>query len=152
MEAKIALPKASQGEEVVGDYAALALSLKCHPLAVLRDPFQVMGIAPNATLRSRKNGRIAVSGLVLVRQRPGSANGVLFITLEDEGGIANIVVWPDIFEKFRRQILGGHLLRVDGRIQAQDGVIHVVAEKVEDLSSHLAALARGGKYPSRNFR
>jgi len=152
-EARIALPKASAGEEVVGDYAALKLSLKCHPLAVLRDPFRLRGIAPNASLRNRKGGRAAVSGLVLVRQRPGSAKGVLFITLEDETGIANIVVWPDMFEKHRRQILGGHLLRVDGRVQAQDGVVHVVAERIEDLSAHLTALARGsGKYPSRDFR
>ena len=151
-EAKVTLPKASAGEEVVGDYAALKLSLKAHPLALLRDEFGRRGIAANATLRSRKGGRVAVAGLVLIRQRPGSAKGVLFITLEDETGVANIVVWPDLFEKFRRAILGGHLLRVDGRVQAQDGVVHVVAETVEDLSGHLAQLAQGGKYPSRNFR
>ncbi|BAE51804.1 error-prone DNA polymerase [Paramagnetospirillum magneticum] len=151
-EAKVALPPASVGEEVVGDYAALKLSLKCHPLAVLRDPFRVLGIMTNASLKDRKGGRVAVSGLVLVRQRPGSANGVLFITLEDETGIANIVVWPDMFETFRRPILGGHLLRVDGRVQSEDGVIHVVAEKIEDLSAHLGALARGSHYPSRDFR
>ncbi|MBI3446036.1 MAG: error-prone DNA polymerase, partial [Magnetospirillum sp.] len=151
-EPRITLPKASTGEEVVGDYDALKLSLKCHPLAVLRDPFQAQGIMPNAILKGRKGGRVAVSGLVLVRQRPGSAKGVMFITLEDETGIANIVVWPDVFERFRRPILGGHLLRVDGRIQAQDGVVHVVAEKVENLSAHLTALARGGRYPSRDFR
>jgi len=143
-EPRITLPKASTGEEVVGDYAALKLSLKCHPLAVLRDPFQAQGIMPNAELKGRKGGRVAVSGLVLVRQRPGSARGVLFITLEDETGIANIVVWPDVFERFRRPILGGHLLRVDGRVQAQDGVVHVVAEKVENLSAHLTALAVRG--------
>ncbi|RAU23427.1 error-prone DNA polymerase [Paramagnetospirillum kuznetsovii] len=151
-EPKVTLPKASAGEEVIGDYAALKLSLKCHPLALLRDDFSRQGIAPNVSLQSRKGGKAVVSGLVLVRQRPGSANGVLFITLEDETAIANIVVWPDQFEKFRRPILGGRLLRVDGRVQAQDGVIHVVAERVEDLTAHLGRLAEGGKYPSRDFR
>jgi DNA polymerase III alpha subunit len=96
-------------------------------------------------MRGRKGGRVAVAGLVLLRQRPATAKGVLFVTLEDETGIANIVVRPDVFDRFRRQILGGRLLRVDGRIQAQDGVIHVVAETVENLSAHLAALARGDR-------
>lgn len=150
-EVKVALPRATTGEEVVSDYQSLTLSLKAHPLALLRDGLRPLGIVPARALADRK-GRVSVAGLVLVRQRPGSARGVLFITLEDETGPANIVVWPDMFERFRRPILAATLLRVDGRLQAEDGVIHIVADKVEDLSPRLAALATGGRYPSRDFR
>ena len=86
---------------------------------------------------------VAVAGLVLVRQRPGTAKGVIFITLEDETGVANIVVWAKIYEKFRRQIIAGRLLRVTGRLQREGRVVHIVAHKVEDLSHLLDALAVG---------
>ncbi len=145
------LPPATDGEEVVGDYAALKLSLKSHPLALLRQALHRDGVHANRSLGERKGGTIAVAGLVLVRQRPGSAKGVIFLTLEDETGIANIVVWPDVFESFRRQVIGARLLRVDGRIQRQDAVIHVVAQAITDLTPRLDALAAGGKYPSRDF-
>ena len=83
---------------------------------------------------------VAVAGLVLVRQRPGTAKGVIFLTLEDETGVANIIVWKNTFEKFRREVTSGRLLRVTGSIQNQENVVHVVARKIEDISNLLDAL------------
>ena len=97
---------------------------------------------PDAELENLRSGRrVAVSGLVLVRQRPGSAKGVIFMTIEDETGIANIIVWPKTFERFRAIVLGARMVRVRGRLQSESGVIHVVAEEVEDLSPWLSALS-----------
>src|SRR5690606_15451048 len=84
-------------------------------------------------------------GLVLVRQRPGSGKGVIFLTLEDEMAIANIVVWPKVFERFRPLVLGSRFIRVGGRLQSQSGVIHIVAERIDDLSSWLGALSEGAQ-------
>lgn len=88
----------------------------------------------------RAGARVCVAGLVLVRQRPGTAKGVIFVTLEDETGIANIVVWASVFARFRRAVIAGRLLRVTGRLQRDAGVIHVVAEEIEDLSPLLDRL------------
>jgi error-prone DNA polymerase len=85
--------------------------------------------------------RVTVSGLTLVRQRPGSAKGVIFMTIEDETGIANIIVWPKTFERYRSAVLGGRLVRVRGRLQSESGVIHVVAEEVEDITAWLGSLS-----------
>ncbi len=90
-----------------------------------------------------EKARVAVAGLVVVRQRPGSAKGVIFVTLEDETGVANVVVWQKVYERFRREIIAGRLLRVTGRLQRDGRVVHVVAERVEDLSAMLDDLARG---------
>jgi len=87
--------------------------------------------------------RVTVAGLVLVRQRPGTAKGVIFLTLEDETGVANIVVWAKLFERFRRAVMAGRLLRVTGRLQRDGDVVHVLAETIEDISPMLDALARG---------
>jgi DNA polymerase III alpha subunit len=84
--------------------------------------------------------RVTVAGLVLVRQRPGTAKGVIFITLEDEFGVSNIIVWRAIYERFRRAVIAGRLLRVTGRIQREGGVVHVIAETIEDLSPMLDSL------------
>ena len=84
--------------------------------------------------------RVTVAGLVLVRQRPGTANGVIFITLEDETGISNIIVWRKIYEQFRRAVIAGRLLRVTGRIQREGGVCHIIAERIEDISDMLDSL------------
>lgn len=90
---------------------------------------------PHARLGEPPAGaRVAVAGLVLVRQRPGTAKGVVFLTLEDETGVANVVVWAKVFERFRRAVIGGRLLRVTGRLQREAGVVHVVAEAIEDIS------------------
>jgi DNA polymerase III alpha subunit len=86
--------------------------------------------------------RVCVAGLVLVRQRPGTAKGVIFVTLEDETGTANVVVWANVYERFRRAVISGRLLRVTGRLQREAGVVHVVAEVIEDLSPLLDTLLR----------
>ena len=91
--------------------------------------------------------RVAVAGLVLVRQRPGTAKGVIFVTLEDETGVCNIVVWARVFERFRRAVIAGRLLRVTGRLQREAGVVHVVAEEIEDMSHLLDELLRPGFRP-----
>ena len=147
-EPPVALPAMGLGEEVVEDYRALRLSLKAHPLALLRP--RLGGLLTAAQLASpplggRRPGRVSVAGLVLVRQRPGTAGGVIFITLEDETGVANIIVWPPLFERYRPAILTGRLLQVDGRLQRQDRVIHVIAERVGDLSPLLGSLTVGSR-------
>ena len=134
-EADVQLPKMQLGEHIVYDYATLRLSLKAHPLALLRKRLAMHGIMPNAKLAEMKDGaRITVSGLVLVRQRPGTAKEVIFVTLEDETTIANVIIWPSVFEKFRRTLLGARLLAVHGKLQRQGLVMHVIAERLEDLS------------------
>ena len=98
-------------------------------------------VLPNSLLELPPNGaRVAVAGLVLVRQRPGTAKGVIFLTLEDEFGVSNIVVWRKIYERFRRAVIAGRLLRVTGRIQREGGVCHIIAEEVEDMSGLLDSL------------
>lgn len=87
-----------------------------------------------------ENARIAVAGLVILRQRPGTAKGVIFLTLEDETGVVNIIVWRKIYEQFRRAVIAGRLLRVTGRLQRADGVVHVIAETIEDISPMLDLL------------
>ena len=146
-EAPVALPAMALGEHVVEDYTALRLSLKAPPLALLRarivgaDP-AFARLVPAARLADLPNdGRVTVAGLVLVRQRPGSASGVIFVTLEDESGVANLVVWPQVFERHRRTVLRARLMAVRGKLQRQGIVIHVVAERLYDLSPQLASLA-----------
>ena len=143
-EPAVDLPVAPLGEEVVDDYAALRLSLKAHPCALLRGRLQGEGRVPCSALESARAGRrVRLAGLVLVRQRPGTAKGVIFITLEDETGIANLVVWADTFERFRREVMGAKLLGVTGRVQREGRVIHVVVETLENLTPRLAALTDG---------
>jgi error-prone DNA polymerase len=130
---------------VVEDYRTLGLSLKTHPVALIRDDLTARRAIKAETLRQMPNGqRTRVAGLVLVRQRPGTASGVIFMTLEDETGIANIVVWPKVFEEFRRQVLAGRLVAVDGPVQSESGVIHVIAERIYDYTPMLAALSSAG--------
>jgi error-prone DNA polymerase len=132
------------GEEVVNDYRFLHLSLRAHPAQFLRADLAARGIIRNEDLRTRRSDeRVAVSGLVTIRQRPGSAAGVVFMTIEDETAIANIIVWPATFERFRPIILGARYIAISGRLQHESGVIHVVAEKLEDLTFLLARLAEG---------
>jgi len=143
-EPETRLPPMSPGEHVVHDYRALSLSLKAHPLVFLRQRLAQTGVMASAALAGIANGRrVTVAGLVLVRQRPGSAKGVIFMTLEDETAVANVIVWPKMFERYRPIVLGARLIRVTGRLQSESGVIHIVAERVEDLSPWLAALADG---------
>ena len=147
-EPAVKLPHAPIGEEVVDDYMALRLSLKAHPLQLLRPTLKAEGRRTCVDLGRFKDGqRIRLAGLVLVRQRPGTAKGVIFITLEDESGIANLIVWSDVFERFRRIVLGAKLLGVTGRVQRGDRgantVIHVVVEQLENLTPELAKLTDG---------
>jgi len=134
------LPQASPGEEVVQDYLSLKLSLKAHPLALLRPQLTAMRIVAAERL-GQLSGRVAVAGLVLIRQRPGTASGVLFLTLEDETGTINIVVWAQVFERFRQIVLTASCLRVEGRVQREGSVIHVIADKLTDLTPALSSLA-----------
>ncbi len=144
-EPDFALPPMPLGEHVVNDYRFLSLSLKAHPVVFLRNKLPALGVSANETLRATPDGRrITVAGLVLVRQRPGTASGVIFMTIEDETGIANIVVWPRIFEAFRPVVLGGRFVVVTGRIQKEGDVIHVVCERIEDRTAMLAALTADG--------
>jgi DNA polymerase III alpha subunit len=130
------------GEQVVEDYRRLHLSLKAHPVAFLRADFERRGILRHQDLPAIPSGRrVTVGGLVLVRQRPGTAAGVIFMTLEDETAIANTIVWPKIFETFRPIVLGARLVSVTGKLQSESGVIHVVAERVEDLTPLLSRLS-----------
>jgi error-prone DNA polymerase len=141
-EPAVTLPLAPLGEEVLADYATLRLSLKAHPLALLRGALAGEGAVPAAELAHMRDGaRLTVAGLVLVRQRPGTASGVIFATLEDETGVANIIVWPKVFERFRRTVLAARLLAVRGRLQREGIVIHVIAEQLADRSGLLRQLA-----------
>jgi error-prone DNA polymerase len=129
----------------VADYAALGLSLNAHPVAFFRDELSARGILTSARhWEERLAGRrVTVAGLVLVRQRPGTAKGVIFLTLEDETGIVNVVVWPKVFEKNRRVLMTAQFLTVRGKIQRQGLVIHVVAEELLDLTHELRRLGDG---------
>ncbi|MEX0809634.1 MAG: error-prone DNA polymerase [Dongiaceae bacterium] len=144
-EALILLPAPSAGEDVSLDYATLRMTLRQHPMALLRPAMEDRGYRQTMRLVGiGSERRVRVAGIVLVRQRPGTASGVIFATLEDETGIANIVIWPKIFERFRPIVLGAKLLGVDGRLQREGRVIHVIADRLIDLSSDLVALAAGG--------
>ena len=142
-EAEVQLPSMPLGEHVVLDYATLRLSLKAHPVSFMRDRFTTHGIITNKELArdTRNNARVHIAGLVLVRQRPGTASGVIFTTLEDETGIANIIIWPKTYERFRRIVLTSRLFGIKGRVQKEGIVIHVIADEIEDMTSELATIA-----------
>ncbi|RUT29357.1 DNA polymerase III subunit alpha [Arsenicitalea aurantiaca] len=138
------LPPMPPGEEVVHDYRSLSLSLKGHPMAFLRPMLSRRGTLRAADLATAPlNREVEIAGLVLVRQRPGTASGVIFATLEDETGSANIIVWPKLFETNRRVVLGARLMAVRGRLQREGLVIHVVGRTFADLTPHLLELADG---------
>ena len=141
-EPPVTLPVAAVGEQVADDYRALRLSLKAHPLALLRGRLEREHTVPAARLAAVPHGRrVRVAGIVVTRQRPGTASGVIFITLEDETGHANLIVWPRTFEKFRKAVLGATMLGVDGRVQREGKVVHVLAQRLCDLTPMLGALA-----------
>ena len=145
MEPDARLPPMPLGAHVVEDYRRLSLSLKAHPASFLRARLSARGILCSEALRSVKNGeRVTVAGLVLVRQRPGTAAGVIFMTLEDETGVANIIVWPKIFERLRAIVLGSRFVAVTGKLQSEQGVIHIVAERMNDLTPMLGLLSEAG--------
>jgi error-prone DNA polymerase len=151
----LALPSAPLSEEVVHDYETIRLSLKAHPVSFLRERLARAGAIPAARIDQIPDGRrVAMAGVVLVRQRPGSAKGVVFLTLEDETGVANAVVWPKVFDKYRALVMGARLLLIRGRIQrAPDSeglVTHLVAETVEDRTADLDLLSDTPLKPPRS--
>jgi error-prone DNA polymerase len=140
-EAQVLLPFMTRPKEVAEDYRTTSLSLKAHPIEFFREDLARMRVVPCSALKTQRNGRRAsAGGLVLVRQRPGTAKGVVFMTLEDETGIANIVVWKDAFEANRRLVMSGSFLVVHGQVQSAEGVTHLVAESFTDLSHRLGAM------------
>jgi error-prone DNA polymerase len=149
LEPTVSLPKLTMGEQVVDDYSTISMSLRAHPLQLLRPMLSERGMAHSAKLRDAQSGDfLQLAGLVLVRQRPGTASGVVFVTLEDEFGIANLVVWPKVFEAHRRIVMSARLLGVAGKVQRDvqaDGtpgiVIHLVAERLWDWSADLDRIA-----------
>ncbi|MEQ9588643.1 MAG: error-prone DNA polymerase [Parvibaculaceae bacterium] len=145
-EPDVHLPAMPLGEQVVHDYATMRLSLKAHPVSFLRSHLDARRVVTNAQLDDetiRDGTRVNLAGLVLVRQRPGTASGVIFATLEDETGVANIIIWPKIFERYRRTVLQSRFLAVRGRVQKAEGVIHVVSDWLEDWTHELAGLTDG---------
>ncbi|MGP1274215.1 MAG: error-prone DNA polymerase, partial [Caulobacterales bacterium] len=137
-----ALPDMPLSEHVVQDYQTLRLSLKAHPMALLRPVWQADRFLTTREACEARNGRLVrTGGLVLVRQKPGTAKGVLFITIEDETGIANLIVWKKVAERFRPVVMGARILAVTGRVQTGDNVTHIIAERLEDRSGDLTLLS-----------
>jgi error-prone DNA polymerase len=141
-EGQIQLPLMSKGEHVVQDYASTSLSLKAHPISFLREKLKLLHVKSTKELAEVKDGQmVKVAGLVLVRQRPGTAAGVCFITIEDETGFSNLVVWQSLFEKYRREILQSRLLMVEGKLQREGEVVHIIAQKLFDYTKLLKVIA-----------
>ncbi len=150
-EVQVQLPFMTLPKEVAEDYRTTSLSLKTHPVSFYRDELAALQAVRCASLKELRNGaRASVGGLVLVRQRPGTAQGVVFLTLEDETGIANIVCWKDVFAAHRRLVMSSSFLVVHGRVQAAEGVIHVVAEGFTDLSARLGEMRDHEEAPGAN--
>jgi error-prone DNA polymerase len=145
-EPSVALPAMPLSEHVVDDYRTLRLSLKAHPMSFLRPRLARARIAACAELRQARDGAwVSVGGVVLVRQRPGSAQGVVFMTIEDETGIANSVIWPKVLERMRTVVMGARLVVVHGRVQRHEDIIHVIAARLEDKSEWLRLLTEDGE-------
>jgi error-prone DNA polymerase len=145
-EGQLELPLLTNAEHVVEDYATTGLSLKAHPVSFVRSKLESMRVMPTANLSKMVNGdTIAVAGMVTVRQRPGTAKGVIFVTIEDETGFANLVVWGKVFETYRRDIVQARLLMVQGKVQIEGEVIHVIANSCYNLSYLLQNMADTNK-------
>lgn len=141
VDENIVLPVMSTSEHVVHDYAATALSLKAHPVSFVREKLNQLHIVTTSQLSTLKNGALVkVAGLVLVRQRPGTAKGVCFMTIEDETGFSNLVIFQTLFDKFRKEILQSRLIMVEGKLQIEGEVIHVIVQQCHDFSKLLRQL------------
>ena len=152
LEPAVTLRPLTDGREVIEDYRSLQLSLRAHPLTFVRDELARRGVARCADLASIRDGRhVEVAGIILVRQKPGSAKGVLFITIEDETGIANGILWPDRFEAQRRTVMSASMIGMKGRVQKEGEVIHVICDRIID---HGDLLHRVGElsFPHRTGR
>lgn len=135
------LPRPDLSQEVVNDYETIRLSLKGHPVGFLRERLKARGVITSLTYQHMADGKpVTVAGVVLVRQRPGKGN-VCFITLEDETGVVNIVLWQDLFQTYRPVVMGSRMLLVRGKVQRAEGVIHLIAEHLEDITSELSLLS-----------
>ncbi len=140
-EAVPPLPKLSPAQEVIHDYYAQGLSLRGHPFGPLRAFLETQRVVPTAALQSLKAGRrYRVAGLVLVRQRPGTAKGITFMTIEDETGTANLIVRPQVWERYRRIGRLASAIIASGLLQRQDGVIHLIVDRLEDVTELLPNL------------
>src|SRR5690606_34115111 len=135
-----------EGENIVADHRRLGLSLGRHPLALLRPKLRALKILSAAELASvAHQGAACAAGIVTCRQRPGTASGVVFVTLEDETGYVNVVVWNTLVERQRRELLGSSLLAVYGTVERKDGVTHLIAGKLVDYSRWLGRLKIGSR-------
>ncbi|MEJ7677091.1 MAG: OB-fold nucleic acid binding domain-containing protein [Segetibacter sp.] len=142
----ISLPQMTTAEHVVHDYAAMALSLKAHPVSFVREKLQQLHILSTSQLVTAKDGQpVKVAGLVLLRQRPETAGGICFMTIEDETGVANLVIFPNLFDEYRKEILQSKLIMAEGQLQVQGEVIHVIVRHCYDFSKLLRKLT-----PSKN--
>jgi error-prone DNA polymerase len=147
-ELPVALPPQSPVDAVLGDYSALGLSLKDHPIRFLRERLSARGVVAADRIKERPDGvRISVAGLVLVRQQPGTAKGIRFMTLEDETGVVNLIVRPEVYKRDRYASRAAPVILCEGRLQSVDGVIHVLAERIEDVSGDLLEI----RLASRDF-
>jgi len=142
-EEAVRLKAMTEGHEVVEDYSYVGLTLRQHPVSFLRAELSQKRVVTCAQANAMPDRRkMTTAGLVLVRQKPGSAKGVMFITIEDETGVANLVIWPSLYEKQRRVILGANMLGVEGFVQREGLVVHIVANKLIDLSDRLASISK----------
>eukprot|EP00825_Cyclidium_porcatum_P008835 TRINITY_DN1442_c0_g1_i4.p2 TRINITY_DN1442_c0_g1~~TRINITY_DN1442_c0_g1_i4.p2 ORF type:complete len:271 (+),score=41.96 TRINITY_DN1442_c0_g1_i4:42-854(+) len=141
VEAEIELPAPNEGENLVADYRSLGLTLRAHPLTLLRQHLAERRFVTAADLKKAgHHALIRSAGIVVGRQRPGTATGIVFVTLEDESGLTNVVVHPQLVEKQRRELLGSTLLGVYGQLQVEGEVVHLVAKRLVDLSAWLGSL------------
>jgi error-prone DNA polymerase len=149
IEPPVALVPMTAGGEVVEDYRSTGLTLRQHPVSFVRVDLAARRIVEARALRTARDGRrITVAGLVLVRQKPGSASGVLFVTIEDETDIANLIIWPSLFERQRQIILSAGMIACHGRVQREGDVLHVIADRLDDLSGLLREVgARDERFP-----
>jgi len=154
VEPPVPLVPMTQGNEVVEDYRSVGLSLNRHPVAFLRPALLARGMVACGDLQHIRDGRrVIVPGIVLVRQKPGSAKGVMFITVEDETGVANLILWADRFEKQRRLVLSAAMIACHGRVQREGEVVHVITDKLEDLSDLLRSVGdQNDAFPLRHGR
>lgn len=137
-EAPVPLPEMSLGEEIVEDYSSLRLSLRAHPLSLIRDRLTRAGVRTARELTAIADGKpVTHAGLVIVRQRPGTAAGVVFLTMEDETGLANVVVWSKVFDAYRRVLMTAPVIGVEGKLQTEDSVTHIIADRILDLTGLL---------------
>jgi error-prone DNA polymerase len=140
-EAQPALPAPTEGQDIVADYRRLGLTLRRHPLALLRRQLHERRLATAAEIQRAPHGRLVrTAGIVIGRQRPDTASGVVFVTLEDETGATNVIVWRDLGDRQRRELLGSRLLGIYGKVEREGAVVHVLAGRLVDLTLLLGSL------------